>query len=547
MSHRYTTAKITMSANIGGVVVPISQFTGSYELNKIPSCTLLLPVGYTAATLAPSPAYMAVNAINLQVPMSVVINVQYIAGDISAIIPAGTYMIFCGYMTGVGYRRTYNGYQLAVEGTHWLSALTFSSTLSASMHPQNPAHFSFDAALAPVAGRAGGNIHWTPKTLLQENITPGAVQSDLWNNVIRPWFLALAATDRVNKPELSAFGIDPRNDSAQRACVYALSLMGSDKLPMRMQGLQDAGQVSGAIAEDIAVSVLTPTSITNSYGGMANTTFWDKLVGDLAPRFFFSVAPFPTKASVIPFVPGLRTPWTPRDSFSIRARDMVLQDMDAYLPRALRAVGLFGNRETRCGGDLADLHEPTIGAMWAPRNQPDGMILLKAAPHYMSAIYAKAVAGRDVLAVDNGAVRGNAMQPGFGANPRVNQRAAKKDSDSMLRLLAHAMYVNEVLKDRWGDIHCPLRFDICPGSTIKFEGTEGGVTPYGTGPARYASVQRVTFVIDAQSSRASTSFRVMHVRTEAENRSDRTSVAQHPLYNRIWPGDYMLTLGQGCP
>jgi hypothetical protein len=108
------------------------------------------------------------------------------------------------------------------------------------------------------------------------------------------------------------------------------------------------------------------------------------------------------------------------------------------------------------------------------------------------------------------------------------------------------MYVSELLKNRYGDISGPVRFDISPGTTLKMEGTSGAFG--GTGEARYASVVRTSHFFQAQQQKCYTAFRLAHIRTEAENNDDAYSTERHPLYTNIWNGDYNLRPApETCP
>jgi len=544
----YSAISFSMRANIGGIGMPVSQFTCSYEMNKIPSCTCLLPTGYAANTLMASPAHAALSGVTLQVPFSVTIDVRYVAGDITGVIPIGTYNIFCGFVTGMGYRRTSSGYSLAVEGTHWLSSLSFSSSLSASSNPNNPSQFIFNAGL--LGGAGGGLNHFVARTMAQEQITETAIENDLWGQGILPWFKDLASQDRINREALLNAGVDPTNDSSTGACAYALSLIDNVPLAMDLGGI-DSTTAAMAIADDISVSVLNPSNASNSVTAMANTTLWDKLISDLAPKYFFSIIPFPTHALIVPFVAGLQSYWAPGGGFSIKARDMTMQDTNANLPRATRGVGFFSGYGSRAGGNLLPdaADNETIGAMFI--GAAEGVIILKQAPKYLSEFAVPAAFSKQAAAADAKLVRANAFNhPGEGAEPNnlpVTPPEAREASRSLLGQLAHAMYVNEILRHRWGDIHGPLRFDICPGSTIMFEGTDGNTDPFGTGEARFASVQRVSYSMDATSQKTSTSFRLGHIRTAVENQSSTTSVARHPLYTTAWTGGHMFANGASCP
>jgi len=543
----YATIDFDLYADIDGTIVELSQLACAYEMNRIPSCTAMLPVGYT--TLFPhsaSTAHAATAGVQLQIPLTVWVTLTFMAGDNTAIIPAGTYPIFCGWVTGVGYRRTAQGYALTIEGTHWLSALSFSSTLTESSHPNNPTHYKFNSQFA------GGSFgHILGRTVAQSFITAGTLASDMWGDAIQPWFQELAGLDRLGSTEFQTMGGNAGNDGNQGEAATALGLfMGA--------GIQfDLTAVNGdwtamAIADDISSSVLTPSARSNSLVAMANTTFWDKLIGDLGPKYFFAVIPYPTKAEVVPFIAGLRDFWDPYElGYTILARDMEMQDFNAHLPRATRAVGLMVNEGWATGANLSHKggkNDSTIGGMYVGRN--DGIVILKDAPTYLSACVIPSAYSAVSLAIDAGAVRSNAaMHPGVGLDPIAaglrDPGDVKDDAKTILDNLAHAYYVNEVLKNRWGEISGPVRFDIAPGSTIKVEGTSGSFG--GDGEARFGSVIRTSHFFDAQQQRCFTGFKLAHLRTETEHNSDDFTVTSHPLYSNTWPGDYNLFVAGGCP
>jgi len=544
----YVAIDFDMWADIDGTIVELVEFAVSYEMNVIPKCTCILPVGYQA--IPPYVISAAHTAPGLKSPLQVPISV-YVTSTATGtprVWPAGLYRIFCGWVTGLGYRRTYNGYAMTVECTHWLSALSFASTLSATSHPNNPSHFTFNTAIA-LGGAGGGLNHFLPPTVAQSLATAVNVQDDLWSLVLKPWFDELACTDRINVMQfqnLNPAG-NPKNDGNSFEAKAALDLINvnGEALKFKMPGGVDTDVAAMAIANDIAVSTLTPSNQSNTMNAMAHTTFWDKIVGELSPKYYFKLIPFPEKAAIVPFIPGLRpaTPWN-----TIESIDMAHQDMNARLPRATRAVGIFAGHGSRAGGNLFPddgVNEDTLGGMYVGRN--DGIVILKRAPQYLSKYVTPSVFSGDALGL-NGAVgvRGNAFNhPGAGV-PHAGAPdpvAQKEDAKLLLNEFAHAMYVSELLKNRWGDIVGPVRFDICPGSTIAFQGTDGENQPPDAGELRYGEVLRVSHFFDAQHQKCYTAFRMIHIRTATEHASDNYTVTSHPLYDNdpVWKGDYNLT------
>lgn len=547
----FVAIQFELYADINGTTVELMQFAVSFELNQIPRCTAVLPVGYRA--VPPHAISTAHTAVGLDTPLQVPMTVWVTSTAVGAprVWPAGTYKIFCGWVTGVGYRRTYNGYAMTIEGTHWLSALSFSSTLSAISHPANPSHLMFDAILEMDLG-GGGLLHWAPPTLAQMTFTGALIQDDMWSNCLYPWFAELACADRIDPQLWIDLGKNPANDGGTKEAMAALDLINlnpGELLEFDAVAV-DADHAAAAIANDLSAITLNPSTASNTISAMAHTTFWDKIVGELSPKYFFSLVPFVDRAAIVPFTPGLNDgvgPWK-----TISAIDMSQQDMNAFLPRATRAVGFFAGHGARAGGNfIFDDIDDTIGGLFVGRD--DGIVLFKRAPGFLSEYPLPYFYSGNSTGVKGApAVRGNAHNhPGVGTVAGAAQPVAlKADGRLLLNKLAEAMYVNELLKNRYGDIVGPVRFDICPGSTIGFEGTAGATQPPGAGETRYGEVLRVSHFFDAQHQKCYTAFRVGYVRTQDEhdNVGGTWTVARHPLYTNVWKGDENLTLGvDACP
>ncbi len=556
----YVAIDFNMVADIDGTVVDLVQFFVSYEMNRIPSCTAVLPVGYKV--LPPHAESPAHTAVGLDTPLQIPISVYVTSAAVGTprVWPAGTYRIFCGWVTGVGYRRTHSGYAMTIECTHWLSALSFSSTLSATSHPNNPSHLAFNTLIKMDPG-GGGLTHFAPPTAAQTAIAGDVtkITTDLWGLCLFPWFMELACLDRINVAQWVALAEDANNDGVNREAAAALSLINLDTdtiprtLPFKLPGGVDGGVAAMAIANDIAATTLTPTSATNTINAMANTTFWDKIINEFSPKYFFKLIPYPERATIVPFIPGLNDTdgeWNPSDApATIEAIDMSQQDMNAFLPRATRAVGFFAGHGSRGGGNLIPddgVNDDSIGGMYVGRD--DGIVILKNAPTYLSQYILPWTFSADALGLKG--VRGNAFNhPGVGTPNAVlpDPKDQKEDQKVILNELAHAMYVNELLKNRMGDIVGPVRFDISPGSTISFQGTEGSAQPPGAGEKRYGAVVRVSHFFDAQNQKCYTAFRMAHIRTQTEHDDPNYTVTEHPLYSANFVGDYNLTLDAECP
>jgi hypothetical protein len=537
----YTTATIRMWADVDGTIVDITDFECSYAINTIPTqgCAML-PVGREVTTLLPSTAHIIAGQTQIQIPIIVYVEVGYGAGLTNTILPVGTYVLFAGWVTGVGYRHTYDGLRMTLDLTHWLSALTFSSTLCEGSHPQNPAQFRFNQKIRLQPGVGVGHLY--PETLGQTFFDAAKISDDMWGNCILPWLQFLVGSIRIDHGKFT----NVSNDSLNSECAAALSLFQGDKLPFD-SGIVDLGGIAHAIGRDIAFGSLQPDNDLGALSTLARTTIWSKLIGEMSPKFQFALIPFPYKAMIVPFVPGLRDFWDPWGvDYTFMARDLDTYEVRARLIRPLRAWGYSVGH----GGQWGDVQLPnewgdttdSIGGWYVARD--NGLVIIKQAPSWL-AEYSDVSVYTDLTAGVTNQTRADAFNfPLAGTPPtKDSTKVIKQRQRTLLDKYAHASYVTEMLRNRTGKISGPLRFDVCPGSTVKIEGTAGaylaGVDPHGE--PRRATVVKVTYIISAIQPRAATLYDLAHVRTESENANADTSIARHPLYDRVWAGDYMLT------
>lgn len=534
----FASIKCSLWADINGTTVDLAKVACSFEKDRIPQAVLQLPVGRQVRTLDLASSHELSRDISVQLPAKVYANIGLVASDTgTAIVPNGQYTLFDGYMTGLGYSQQHNGLAMTIGLTHWLSDLTYSSTLSGTSHPDNPAQYIFNASLQAAGDAAGAGAskgHFFSKTQTQASMDTATLSQDLWGKAILPWFLDLAASDRISFEQLG------KNDGDNKEAKKALERFDGMKLPLDTADA-DIQAISAAICNDIAVS--SQKSAMNSYAAMAHTTFWDKLVGQLGPLYMFSVIPFPEKAMVVPFVPGLREHWAPGGGFTINARDVSAINLNPTLPRTLRAVAIHSQQGNLAGANLGPvgMAVQSVGGIY--EGAKTGLVMFKNAPKWLSYAVSPSNYGRDASGAA-GKVRGTATSPRAGED---SEKTKPKDIiaklPSLMDKFAQTLYAYELLKTRTGELAGVLRFDICPGSTIKIEGTAGAFTAGGDpmGEPRYASVIRTSIQFDAQSNSVGTSFNLAHVRTEEENDADNTSIEAHPLYTTTWPGEELIS------
>lgn len=525
-----------MWANVGGEIVDIVDFQCIFSINEIPRAIANIPVGREVRTLLPATSHLIATETQIMIPTNVYIQVGYGSGATNTILPVGTYLLFAGWVTGIGYRHSYDGLQMTLEITHWLSALSFASTMCQGSHPSNPSAFTFNQRLMM---QQGAQAHIFPTTMGHVFFDGPKITNDLWGQSIKPWLEFLVGSRRLDQNTVGG----NHNDSANSDAAAALNMFQGDMLPFD-PSISNAGSIAQSIGNDIVYGTLQPNDVFGTMSALAQTNIWDKLIHGIAPNYRFAVIPFPHKALVVPFTAGLRNFWDPWGiNYTFLARDLDTYNVNAMLQQPLRAFGFNVGH----GGAHFDVQEPNdwdpgdMGGWYVARD--DGLVVIRQAPRWLSE-FAPPSAYSDLTVGVGGNVRGDGPNwPDEGVPPTAKStKTLKAEQKTVLDRLAQASFVSEMLHHRSGRISGPLRFDVCPGSTVKIEGTAGaflaGVDPHGE--PRWATVSRVRYGISAQKPLAIVQYELSHIRTALENASDDTSVARHPLYDRIWVGDYML-------
>ena len=189
--------------------------------------------------------------------------------------------------------------------------------------------------------------------------------------------------------------------------------------------------------------------------------------------------------------------------------------------------------------------ELRMGGFYTPSPDAKGIIIIKEGPTWMTKLYAPSLYSSASTGVSGTAI-GTAIQPGGGKAPGVPDAVAARLKNTVRPFLdryCKALYAIEKLRPRQAVCSGPFRLDIAPGSTIKVK-NEGeqhiGADPLGE--PFYAQVVRVSLGVDGEQPSIGTSFHLSHIRSEAENGDDRTSVAQHPLYQKTFAGCGLIDL-----
>lgn len=536
---------------IGEDKLQVVHFSGSWALNEIPRAQCIVAVGRNARDVDEKAQIHNIAAkLTRMTECRVIFRPKGEYHPDGTLWPEGPETIFLGKVMGVGFRKMNGKIMAVVSLIHWLSALAHSSTLSLQSHPSNPWQLNAQAVLQGNTGAEptlGGALGVMVSTVVNRADLAAALDQDLWG-AVKGIFCALAHTESI-APGSCARLANEANVFKNTKAIEALS---------RIEGvLDDPNNTTntavcnldykygvpltlaignlGPVRDRIATSILEDTIL--SY---ASTTFWDKMMSAILPTFVMSLVPLVESAIVIADVPTLRDKvWR-----TIETTEWDSVDMDLAVNYPLRGVGVLANdhNATVAGplGDKIDFNINAGGCFMAPLDElgaTDGIIKYIPPPFWLKNIDSAVGDPQINAGTKENKPTKTETSPGAGPPPLTpGEVATRTEAVGIARDLynayAHAIYAITALSGRSSTLSGKLRFDIAPGSNVliraKTEAHIGGEDDLAMDMV--GQVVRVQIEIDAEASYASTSFQLTHLRTLAENKSERTSVTGHPLF-----------------
>ena len=449
---------------------------------------------------------------------------------------SGHKCIFEGYYAGVGYTRSKSTVQVTVSLVHRLIDLTFSSLYSRWTHPSNGASFSSPANLGLSCSPAGAGEKGKPNSDIGGVVKSKFREEDDFGKSIIESLKCLADSDLFDGQckEFAAISDEESPNTAAKEVLDNIeSKVGEYNQPLNAQAFRDS----------IAISI--GKSIDSNLGN----TYWDFLVNKVCAAYLTSVIPFPSKdtspggnyAYVVPNMPGYKEP----------GKTLYLNDYNQFqqksqLWKPLYAVVVNNNISDISGANpgFGDTSPNCTGGIWpkpdvtAENKNSTGQLLITSAPVFL----------KDLPSVANAPAIKNVGDTSVAVNDPFGGTAAPADDtqkpaaeaaaefNDILGLYARTLYVSNAINGRLGSFTTKLRYDIAPGTILKLE--RGPENPFDTSSymrlpvTNVAQVSRVSNNINAESGIASTTFEVVHVRTEEENKdeSGMYSTDEHPFF-----------------
>lgn len=528
------TGKITLV--VGGIEVPISQLSMTYAINDIPTATAILALGRDARTGQPSRAYdiakTATRLTEAYIKLEGALGEWEPRGDagFKYTFPyANDVTLFKGYVGGISYTRSSGKVALSVNLVNQLVTLSMSMGGTNHILPGTP--LTLDA---PIPESTGIKV----KTDAASRFT-----SEFKNNIETDFCLGLINVIKKlasDEYQIQTHESADTNNGASNLAARTALLTSDDTRWLGLIQLGDTGYLKGAITQyRLDINALLMENIVRFVSdSLASSIYsvdiWSNLVSILLPDFGCAVVPFARTAAVVPILPMYK-----EAQVTLKSSEYADFSMTANVKQPVRAVGITSKDPSGTG--LQDTQKFVLGAAYvASKEATDGGWFFKPAPGWCENFkyidlnpenpeVTKVIS--EVSNSANGADTRTPIPPNFTAKSEVVNSALAK--------YAKQVYAGIALRGRQGSLVGKLRFDISPGSTIRFELSPEEITGKNDLLSTeataffYGFVNQVTISIDAEQGFASTSFMLSNLRNNIENNQTDGlfSMTEHPFFN----------------
>ena len=525
--------QLTLRLTETGDELEVIQFSTSYAVSEIPQAQCLVAVGRlvnAAADEAAAIHHLAAAALRTMLPVEVWLTMRGEYSVTGKPWPTQT-LLFRGFLAGYGYRKSGDKLNAIMNLVHWTFTLGSSSCIIANSHPLSPWALT---APAVFDGTDKTGVSVQPQRFASAAVYAASLGVDLRDDVwgaIKKMFVTMTEikANALNRAD-ACFGGRGTVQDNQGARDALNRIEGGDTPYVFGSKLRFIESGLPTLLDAMALSIQQDT--VESY---AQSSFWDKLIGVLLPQFQLAFVPLPASGLVIANMP-LYSGGYWRE---LRAGDYDAVEMDMNLDRPLKAVGVYAPGTSQTGVD-AGYQQGTLGTVGgcfvaeAPANA-DGLVLYVPAPPWLANINL----GVEFAGYTTGITQ-NRASPSETA--KVGPPAPDQQTDTDARLTAvqqmygryaQAYFAVHACRGRSAVVSGKLRFDIAPGSIVKFKAkSERHLAEDELAFDAFGYVARTTLSINAEAALAATAFQLTNIRTTEENTDMRFSVAAHPLFDK---------------
>ena len=444
------------------------------------------------------------------------------------IFDGNPFVVFDGYMTGAGYRRSGSSVEYVISVQHWLSDLTTSSALSPDMVPGVPFNTLFPATGYSVeSNNAGLALSQAQASFLAD------ANSDLWGKGIKNYFIKIASLNVIGANILGTGDNELArifNTDTNKPAIDALNRFINKPLVLKTG-------FNNAYTNEMIFEYLRGLSL-NSFDG---STFWDNII-TLGSSLLYQVVPTINKAIVVPRLSSYRLPF-----ITIKSSEITTFDISTSMPRFISGVVVrtrMGPEPVpKTGGNALNRDVFNTQQYFTKKKKPDntidpskrGAIIVQRAPEWLTIPESQATLPNAVGFMTQSAATAAAIAA---TSPFAAAAATIATNNKNLGCAyAHSVFANEVLKYRNGSISGKFRLDVAPGSIIRIQtASDNPLDRDNKYDEMFACVDSVSIYLDSVAAQAYTSFGVSSVRSAKENEDDDLTLLDNPLYSETWSG-----------
>lgn len=542
------TERIGNSAE-GGDIVSVSA---TFALNTIPIATLVLATGRNVFNDKLATIHSLKSKLNPRDKVRVYARIIPGVEGVPEKIKPGTYMIFDGYLAGIGYQRSHNHANYVLNLVHWLDDLNNSSAINGDWLPGAPSSLARAALVARVEAATGviqsGPIPDVARGLAELSL----ISKDLWEQSLKP--VCVRLTQFPNWNSLPS-GVDA-SDFTNAAAADALK-----RIPGPVATAENYYKPLAFTAfENVGSAYLNLSDALSDHyrrvfaDSMSQNSFWAKIITEFAAEFMFAISPAVEWALPIPFCGGLA--WDPTAAWdgkaAIAADEYGYANFNTNMAQLLEAV--YVAYPTQSGTNVIEKTtsnpEKQMSFLGAFGRWPSvdlaksltnaqrkrGVKLFKLPPRWITNASGDSLNAINTAIFPSTIPSADASAASAGRAPAIPPLASAYESArAPMEKFAQHWYLDEILQQRAGELSGILRFDIAPGSIVKILTPSRDVTPPKAPLLAedhlIAAITSVSYVINAERATAGTSFTFAHVRTPAEaNVGALYAVDKPPLY-----------------
>jgi hypothetical protein len=525
------------TAGNASTTLPLSKLSVSIKKNAIPQASCSLAGGvWVQYTTYVSNLHFILNNLDYRVKARAYAKITPIffekdpTIDVSddPLVNGKEFLLFDGYASGAGYRRSGTNVEFVISLEHFLSDLAGSSCISPDIHPGIPINSTFPA-IGNTVGNPSGTLG-TNAMFFSQPINPEAAVQDIWKDGMFIAFKRLAEINALSPASAitSGFNVTIPEQSEQQLYTAtenkaALEVLGRfHHAGPYYQPLRTRGTESNTRYIQHIIRGLRSKTLLHVDNG---TTLWDQIMQSGAD-LMYDVIPLIDKVLVVPKFANNKTAFK-----TIYNSEIESFDISTGMPRFTKAVVLKSVVNTS-DSSTEPLSQTVMTMGIYSTNRREGMVLIQQAPSWTSAFSKFTTDNPPAILPNTKGIDPDAL--------RIAKQTALRAE--ILNNYAKCVYSNEVLKYRGGVVVGKLRFDIAPGSVVKLD------TNSLAGPSLnseydlpvFGCVDQVNITLDADGPSATTAFTLSSVRNEKENEDDSIAFAENPFYDNTWNGSPLL-------